>query len=178
MTKALLKSVATVTRTTFEKVSFAFTVLAFLASLLVHCSTYPNPGINNPPWPIGLTMFLGIFIIAPVSIITARRMKPDVAYNIDQLPRWLMAITLMVVVNLAIVFATPSPGKGEGVTSEQDGKYLLVSHGRTLRELTYNQYCLRRNMDYREQSAIFMVGYVISAYPFWLAAWGKSLIES
>jgi len=133
-------------------------ILGFTASLAVHLLTYRGYAISDTV-PATWLLHLGVFVVwlpAVLKLNRAKRGAEGLVQLLEYIPVWLLPIVmvfgqLIFVSGLVAMLDTP------GVATYRDGRYLLVNHGRVLRELSDDDF--RRQNALRDRS--FSAGWVI-----------------
>ncbi|MEQ1905907.1 MAG: hypothetical protein ABL888_17085 [Pirellulaceae bacterium] len=137
-----------------------FASALLIVSLIVHASTFfmIDP---TPEWRGVIVIHLAIFPTFFAALFFANRIggRDQASFHklVNAAPRWLRVLSAVfftyALVNLAI-FAVISEGGGPEM---RDGKYFLMSHGNSLRELSENEYHQHRAYGVRFASGHSMM---------------------
>ena len=139
-----------------------FAWVGFLASLLVHSLTFFGVYAGDyVPWV--WVLHIGCFV-ALIPLFKKNLWRDVLA----SMPRWAtsLAVLLMVyaVVNFFLSFVLSEGGANPDVW---DGKYVLQSHGKLVRELSEREYHLQLAYQLRGFSGHWMIFYLLPALFSW-----------
>jgi hypothetical protein len=96
-------------------------------------------------------LHLGIFVVSIPFVILARQdfgTQPSLWLVSAPLPRWAVVLSTVIFACALINFVLFLTGTQGGSTSVQESKYLLLDHGRLIRELATEEYAAFRQMRY------------------------------
>jgi len=115
--------------------------------------------------PVSWAAFLGIFVIVFSLIRIARRepgRKPVKVIWYKAYPRWVTNVTAVLSIYFLVNFLVAEQIAGPGDPARSGDKFVLTSHGRTIREITAAEYAAVRSWQTRGLSAIWMLVYFCS----------------
>jgi len=142
--------------------------VGFLASLLVHIAALFGVDVAARLPGVWL-LHLGVFAVFVPFVLFARRdfgAQPSLLRISAALPRWVVvlggAIFAYAIVNFIIFIA----GTQGGSPTVQDGKYLLLNHGKLIREITAGEYAAFKANEVRGFSGHWLVFYFAPAAYF------------
>ena len=142
--------------------------VGFLASFLVHIAALFGVDVAARLPGVWLLHF-GVFAVFVPFVLFARRdfgAQPSLLQISAALPRWVVilggAIFAYAIVNFIIFIA----GTQGGSPTVQDGKYLLLNHGKLIREITAGEYAAFKANEVRGFSGHWLVFYFAPAAYF------------
>jgi hypothetical protein len=142
--------------------------LGFGASLIVHAVTFLGVDLSQTlPWVWGL--HIGIFVVCIPMAFSARSLGRRGDYWLKLLalmPRWVLTVIIAFFIYAFVNFGLFLILSEGGVPEELDGKYVLYSHGKVIRELTEEEFHLQQAYVIRGFSGHWMVFYLIPAVYF------------
>jgi len=144
-------------------------VVGFVISAAVHLLALSGADVLAR-FPQVWLLHIGIFVVFLPYVFASRKMlgaRPTLALIRTQFPDWVVMIGLCLfaytIANF-VLFLLAVPGNPE----IQEGKFLLVNHGRVLRELTADEYAALRTQHIRGFSGHWMFFYFVPAVYFLL----------
>jgi hypothetical protein len=139
-------------------------LFGFLLSLVVHILALSGMDVSAH-WPTVWMLHLGIFVVfIPLVISNSKRLgaKPKFADFRADLPGWVLWLGVVFVAYSALNFILFILGTQGGSPDLRDGKYLLLNHGKLIRELTKAEYTALKANEVRGFSGHWLVFYYIS----------------
>jgi hypothetical protein len=138
-------------------------LVGFIISLIVHISALLGINIlTNSPY-IWL-MHLGIFVVFVPFVFSSRKTlgaKPKFAEIRAAFPTWVVVVGICIFAYAVLNFALFMMATKGGSPSVQDGQYLLLNHGKLIRELTFVEYTAFRTNEIRGFSGHWLVFYFV-----------------
>ena len=142
----------------------------FLAALIVHALTFTQIDLTGL-FPYVWSLHIGIFVVFFPFIWSARKSLGAGAATknlLSSLPRWasvaLIVVFVYAIVNFAVFFYL-SEGGGPDI---RNGQFILHSHGRLIRQLSEDEYHLKKAYELRGYSGHWLLFYVLPAFYFLL----------
>jgi hypothetical protein len=138
-----------------------FALVGFLASLLVHSLTFLGiSAAEYVPWV--WMLHVGIFV-AVIPLI-GKDVRRDL---VNRKPRWVQAVLIFFIAYAVINFILFFWLSQGGTPDIWDGKYVLHSHGKLIRELSEREYHLQQAYVLRGFSGHWMIFYLLPVLNFW-----------
>jgi len=146
-------------------------LVGFVISAAVHLLAVSGVDVLAR-YPDAWMLHIGVFIVF-VPYVFARRKtlgaRPTLTRIRAQFPDWVVAIGLCLfaytIANFLLFMLHAAPN---GNPEIQEGKYLLVNHGRIVREVTATEYASLRSQQIRGFSGHWMFFYFVSSAYFLL----------
>jgi hypothetical protein len=115
-------------------------LVGFILSLVVHISSLL--GLDVAAYFYGVWfLHLGIFAVCvPLAIYTRMDSQPSLGQVATALPRWVVTVGVVICVYAVANFIIFIAGTEGGSPTIRDGKYLLLEHGKLIREITASEY--------------------------------------
>ena len=143
--------------------------VGFCLSLAVHIAALLGDDVFSRQ-PEALLLHLGIFLVVLPLIFVERRRRARLQTTLrERAPRAVAVIAGALAIYAIVNFLTFIATGYEGGPEIRDGKYVLLSHGRFVRELTLAQYVAARASEARGFSGHWMVFYFVPFAYFWFA---------
>jgi hypothetical protein len=120
----------------------ALALAGFVLPLAVHVSALLGVDVNARLPGVWL-LHVGILVVFLPLVIVLRRdfgAKPSFRQIAAALPRWVIAVGVLIFVYAFANFFLFMAGSEGGGPSIQNGKYVLLNHGTLIRELTASEY--------------------------------------
>ncbi|QEL16221.1 hypothetical protein PX52LOC_03161 [Limnoglobus roseus] len=131
-------------------------------------------------------MHLGTILVFGASILVIGRRKSDIARREPNLSRWDIDIKVLTTIPLAFWFIGP-PGAVllpatalqfvspvEGYVEHKDGTFVLANHGRTIREITEEEFHHANTQVARGFCAIWLAFTWLATAFFWIGMQGPA----
>jgi len=142
-------------------VGFCLSFAVHIAALLGHDVFSRHPEV--------LLLHVGIFlVVVPPVFVERRRTRLETTLR-ERAPRAVVVIAAALVVYAIVNFAIFIATGYEGGPEIRDGRTVLLSHGRFVRELTLAQYVAARANEARGFPGHWMVFYFVPFAYFWFA---------
>jgi len=142
-------------------VGFCLSIPVHIAALLGHDVFSRHPE--------ALLLHVGIFlVVVPLVFVERRRTRLETTLR-ERAPRAVVVIAAALVVYAIVNFAIFIATGYEGGPEIRDGRTVLLSHGRFVRELTLAQYVAARANEARGFPGHWMVFYFVPFAYFWFA---------
>jgi hypothetical protein len=138
-------------------------LVGFIISLIVHISALLNIDVLMIS-PYVWLLHLGIFVVFVPFVFSSRKTlgtKPKLAEIRAVFPAWVVVIGICILAYVVLNFALFMMATKGGSPSVQDGKYLLLNHGKLIRELTFAEYTAFRTNEIRGFSGHWLVFYFV-----------------
>ncbi len=153
---------------TFRYVFGALALTGFLLSLLAHVMALMGIDLTASV-PALWNLHFGIFVVFPPFLLLSRKAGRNSVLGIAaDVPRWVAVLGAMIfayaMVNL-FLFTQPTES---GNAVAQCGKYVLLSHGKLIRELTASEYTALKANELRTFSGHLLLFYFMPAVYFLL----------
>ena len=138
-------------------------LLGFLVSLAVHISALSGIDVNTH-WPSVWVLHFGIFVVFIPFVFSSRKAfgaKLKLAELRGSFPTWVIAVGIAIFAYAAVNFLLFMLATEGGNPDFRDGKYVLLSHGKLIRELTQAEYSSFRANEIRGFSGHWLVFYFV-----------------
>src|SRR4249919_420781 len=143
--------------------------MGFVASSLVHAAALFGVNVKAQLPGVWLLHF-GIFAVFIPFVLFASRdfgaRPPSLSQISAGLPRWVVVLGIVIFVYATINFALFIAGTDGGSPAIRDGKYLLLDHGRVIREISAAEYSSFKVNEARGFSGHWMAFYFVPAAYF------------
>lgn len=149
----------------WKKILGFLSVLGFVAAFIIHTLTFF--GIDSSKYFYGVwCLHIGVFIVFIPLTISAKKEKNSDEYS--KMPSWaklvIAAIFVYALVNIALFFFF-SEGGSPTIINDQ---YVLLDHGKLIRQLTEVEYNWQKAYVLRGFSGHWLLFYLISACHYFL----------
>ncbi len=164
MAQAQIEIQGTVNRL-FRKVLGSVAVAGFLLSAAVHLSALSHVNLVKE-FPNTWFLHVGIFVVFIPAFVLARidfGSNPSLTQISATLPRWATIACIALIAYAAVNFLVFAAGTVGGSPDIRDGKYVLLDHGRLIREITASEYVTLKTNVVRGFSGHWLVFYFCSA---------------
>lgn len=138
-------------------------LLGFIISLVVHISALLGIDVLTG-FPYVWLLHLGIFVLFVPFVFSSRKTlgaKPTLTEIRAAFPTWVVVLGVCICAYAVLNFALFMLATAGGSPSIQDGKYLLLNHGKFVRELTSGEYAAFRINEVRGFSGHWLVFYFV-----------------
>ena len=143
--------------------------VGFCLSLAVHIAALLGHDVFSRH-PEALLLHVGIFLVVVPLVFVERRRRTRLETTLrERAPRAVVVIAAALVVYAIVNFAIFIATGYEGGPEIRDGRTVLLSHGRFVRELTLAQYVAARANEARGFPGHWMVFYFVPFACFWFA---------
>jgi len=153
--------------------------LGFVLSLAVHVAALF--GFNaSTQIPHLWLLHLGIFVVfIPMVLTSQKRLGSKVSFAKLRavFPAWVVTFGLVLAVYVALNFLFTMISLREGGPGMQNGKFVLQSHGRFIRELTATEYTALKANEVRGFSGHWLIFYYIPLVYFLFAKRSNPAVE-
>lgn len=143
-------------------------LIGFILALIVHVSALLGVDVAARFHGVWF-LHAALFVVFIPFVIFARRdfgAQPSLIQIGAALPRWVVAIGLIIFVYAVVNFLIFMAGTEGGSPSIRDGKYLLLEHGKLIRELTASEYWALQTNVVRGFSGHWLVLFFVPAAYF------------
>lgn len=145
-------------------VAFLIATAGAGVSLCVHILTFVAPAVGAELGDLAFLAVGAMIVVAPAVIIVAlsgrqqswREMWAEVS---EQVPRWKRVLTLLIFIYAGFNFFHTIYLNQGGQPTVEDGQYLLIEHGRTIAQLTKQEYRKHQAYVVRSFSGHWVVGF-------------------
>jgi hypothetical protein len=137
----------------------------FLLAAVVHVAALLGHDVEARFPQAGL-LHLGIFVVFIPFIVFARQElgnQPDLFQFSASVPRWAATVAAIIMVYAVANFFLSMAHTQGGSPTVENGKYLLIDHGKLIRELTVAEYHALKADVTRRFSGHWLMFYFISA---------------
>ena len=147
-------------------VRYAIGLLAlagFVAAMSAHVASLKDIDVAAR-WPAVWGLHAGIFVVFLPFIFSSKKMfgpKPRLRELSALVPPWVAAMALILMIYAVCNFILFMTSGLLGDAKFEDGRYVLMSHGRLVRELTQDEYVKSRAMEVRGFSGHWMLFYFV-----------------
>lgn len=143
-------------------------LIGFILALMVHVSALLGVDMAARFHGVWLLQAVIFFVFIPFVFITRRDFgtQPSLMQISAALPRWVVAMGLIILVYAIVNFLIFMVGTEGGSPTIRDGQYLLLEHGKLIRELTASEYRALQTNEVRGFSGHWLVFFFVPAAYF------------
>ncbi|WP_061534434.1 hypothetical protein [Collimonas arenae] len=138
-------------------------LVGFIISLIVHISALLSIDVLTD-FPYVWLLHVGIFVVFIPFVFLSRKTlgaKPKFAEIRAAFPSWVVVVGAFICAYAVLNFVLFMVATEGGSPSIRDGKYLLLNHGKLIRELTFAEYTAFRTNEVRGFSGHWLVFYFV-----------------
>lgn len=138
-------------------------LVGFIISLIVHISALLSIDVLTD-FPYVWLLHVGIFVVFIPFVFSSRKtlgVKPKFAEIRAAFPTWVVVVGICICAYAVLNFGLFMVATEGGSPSIRDGKYLLLNHGKLIRELTFAEYTAFRTNEVRGFSGHWLVFYFV-----------------